>query len=247
MDKELMEWLEQKLFVFSKRDDLEKLRQETNANFRKLKEENRNLLIGEIERIKKELEELRREGQFDLGPLQKEMREEINNLEFKNQSMLLQSIRPIESSLVKMKEETLSSLHRVHVELESSLQATREETKNTLLQIKQEIASDLRFMREEGNANLTQSWERGFTQLSLWKDETKSDVNRLGEGIENLQSQVRTALGEIAVLNEKVKEGFLEVREELGAMIKFSYADLERRIAALEARVKTLEKRILPE
>jgi hypothetical protein len=51
---------------------------------------------------------------------------------------------------------------------------------------------------------------------------------------------------EIGLLKERIKEGFGEVREELGSMIKFSYADLERRFSALEARVKALEKMVLP-
>ncbi len=246
MDKELMELLEQKMFAFSKREDLERLRQDFHASFHKLKEESRNLLIGEMEQIKTELENLRRESQVDLAPLARQFEEETRNLELKVQSMLLQSIQPMESSLGRMKEETLSSFLCSQKEIESLLQAFREEIHTNLLKTKQEMASDLRFMKEEGNANLTQSWERGFTQLTLWKEEMKGELNHIGKGIDSLQAQVRTALGEIAVLNEKVKEGFIEVREELGAMIKFSYADLEKRIAALEARVKALEKQNRP-
>jgi polyhydroxyalkanoate synthesis regulator phasin len=51
---------------------------------------------------------------------------------------------------------------------------------------------------------------------------------------------------EVAELNGKIKEGFTEVKEELGSMIKFSYADLEKRINALEARIKALEKMVFP-
>jgi hypothetical protein len=36
------------------------------------------------------------------------------------------------------------------------------------------------------------------------------------------------------------------VKEELGSMIKFSYADLEKRFSTLEARLKALEKLVLP-
>ena len=43
-------------------------------------------------------------------------------------------------------------------------------------------------------------------------------------------------------LKEKMRENLTEVKEELGSMIKFSYADLEKKIAALEARIKALEK-----
>jgi hypothetical protein len=38
----------------------------------------------------------------------------------------------------------------------------------------------------------------------------------------------------------------VEVKEELGSMIKFSYADLEKKFSALEARIKALEKMVFP-
>jgi hypothetical protein len=47
-------------------------------------------------------------------------------------------------------------------------------------------------------------------------------------------------------LDEKVREGFAGVKDELGSMIKFSYSDLEKKLVSLEARVKTLEKMVLP-
>jgi hypothetical protein len=43
-----------------------------------------------------------------------------------------------------------------------------------------------------------------------------------------------------------MKEGFIDAKEELGSMMKFSYADLEKRLNALEARIKALEKMVFP-
>jgi archaellum component FlaC len=57
---------------------------------------------------------------------------------------------------------------------------------------------------------------------------------------------IRPMVGDIAELNGKVKEGLTEVKEELGSMIKFSYADLEKKINALKARIKALEKMVFP-
>jgi hypothetical protein len=37
----------------------------------------------------------------------------------------------------------------------------------------------------------------------------------------------------------------MEVKDELSSMIKFSFAELERRLNALEARIKVLEKIVL--
>lgn len=247
MDKEFLELLEEKLFVFSKRDDLERLRQETNANFRKLKEENRDLILGGIEGIRAEMEELKRERGVDLDPLCQEMKKEIKSLESKIQSVLLQSIPPLESSLEKMVGETRPTLQQLRQEIEADLQTVKDEIHTALLQSRQEITSDLQLTREEGKSNLLQARSEERENLFRMKEEMKMDFNRLGEGMENLSAQLRTAVGEIIVLKEKVREGFIEVREELGAMIKFSYADLEKRFAKLEARIKALEKLVLPE
>jgi hypothetical protein len=230
-----MEFFEQRLMVFAKRDDVEKLRQETSANFRKLKEENKELILGWIEGIKAEMEGLRKEARVDIGPIREDIKEEMKKLELKIQSTLLQSIQSIESSLQKMKEETSTAIQQSKTEVGSNLQMIKEETNTAILQSRQEIASSLQLMREEGRANLAQSGE-----------ETKAELNRLGEGMGNLNDQIRAAIQEITALNEKIKEGFNEVKEELGSMIKFSYADLEKRFGTLEARLKALEKLVLP-
>jgi len=227
MDKELMEFFEQRFMVFAKRDDVEKLRQETSANFRKLKEENKELILGWIEGIKAEMEGLRKEGRVDLDFIRENIKEEMKKLELKIQS--------IESSLEKMKEETNSSIHQSKQEIGSNLQAMRKETNATVLQSRQEMVSDLQLIREKGKTNFSQS-----------REEMRLEINRLGEGMGNLTDQIRKTMEEIMALNEKIKEGFNEVKEELGSMIKFSYADLEKRFGTLEARVKALEKLVLP-
>jgi hypothetical protein len=235
MDKELIEFFEQRLMVFAKRDDVERLRQETSANFRKLKEENKELILGWIEGIKAEMEGLRKEARVDIGPIREDIKEEMKKLGLKIQSTLLQSIQSIESSFQKMKEETSTAIQQSKTEVGFNLQMIKEETNTAILQSRQEIASSLQLMREEGRANLAQSGE-----------ETKVELNRLGEGVGNLNDQIRAAIQEITALNEKIKEGFNEVKEELGSMIKFSYADLEKRFGTLEARLKALEKLVLP-
>jgi len=235
MNKDQMELFEQMQLVFAKRDDIEKLRQEANSNFRKLKEENKELILGWIEGIKVEMEGLRREGRLEIDPFREGIKEEVEKLELKIQSVLFQAIQSIESSLQRIQEETQSSIQKSKQELGSSLQAIKDETHMAIVQSRQEMSSSLRLFGEEGKMNLSQS-----------REETKVDLSRLGEGMGNLGDQIRAATGEIVTLNEKIKEGFNEVKEELGSMIRFSYADLEKRFATLEARVKALEKLVLP-
>jgi len=50
----------------------------------------------------------------------------------------------------------------------------------------------------------------------------------LKTGLNQIQGQARQLVTDVATLNEKVRDGMVEVKEELGAMIKFSYADLEK-------------------
>ncbi len=72
------------------------------------------------------------------------------------------------------------------------------------------------------------------------------DIDRLNAGLEEITDKAHKVTEEIGVLSEKMKEGFAELKEELGSMIKFSFADLEKKLNALEARVKALEKKVLP-
>lgn len=232
MEREQMEYWEQRLFGFAKRDDVEKLRQETSAHFRKLREEYKEWILKWSEGVLSELEGLKKEGKVDMGPFLKALREEIEKLEGVIPSMFLQSVQPIES---KIKEEILSILQPFQQEMESTFKTMKEETVATFLRLRQDMISAFQTLREEERANFIKTDE-----------EWKIELHRFRHGIENLKNLIQVSTGEITVLNERVRDGFIEVREELGAMIKFSHADLDKRIAALEARVKALEKMVLP-
>ena len=78
------------------------------------------------------------------------------------------------------------------------------------------------------------------------KQEIKADSNRLGESVDGIREEIKKVAEEMVALNQKIKEGFVEVREELGSMMKFSYADLEKKFNTLEARIKALEKMVFP-
>jgi len=78
------------------------------------------------------------------------------------------------------------------------------------------------------------------------KDGAGADRGGFKEGMESLGDGIQKVTEEVASIKEKMKEGFGEVKEELGSMIKFSYADLEKKISALEARIKALEKMVFP-
>jgi isopenicillin N synthase-like dioxygenase len=191
MDQEIKDYLERKLTVLATKDDIEKIRQETNANFRKLKEENKTQATEWKQEIKGDLEQLTKSKGLEPDLIQETMKE----------------------GLMKIRVETQSTIDQLRQTMESSLQRLK---------------------------------ETGEVQAFRSKEETKSAVDQLKEGMEKFQGQMKKIGEEMLSLDQEIREGFTGVKDELGSMIKFSYSDLEKKLAALEARVKTLEKMVLP-
>jgi isopenicillin N synthase-like dioxygenase len=191
MDQEMKEYLDRRLNLLASKDDIEKIRQETNANFRKLKEENKTQATEWKQEIKGDLEQLTKSKGLEPDLIQETMKE----------------------GLMKIRVETQSTIDQLRQTMESSLQRLK---------------------------------ETGEVQAFRSKEETKSAVDQLKEGMEKFQGQMKKIGEEMLSLDQEIREGFTGVKDELGSMIKFSYSDLEKKLAALEARVKTLEKMVLP-
>lgn len=180
MDQEIKDYLERKLTLLATKDDIEKIRQETNANFRKLKEENKSQATEWKHEIKEDMEKITQNRSIEISPIREEMKEWVRKIE--------------------------------------------DGTQFALSQFRQTMDSSLQRMKEAGDAHATHS----------------------REGIDKFQDQMKKIVENMAALEEMIQEGFVGVKDELGSMIKFSYSDLEKKLASLEARVKTLEKMVLP-
>ncbi|MCX8117030.1 MAG: hypothetical protein N3G78_03720 [Desulfobacterota bacterium] len=228
MEKERMELFEQKLFSIARRDDVERMRQEFLALIRRLKEEQKESALRWLEGVQSELEGLKREAKVDLGPIMDGM----NELGSKIEALLFQMFQSLEP---KIKEVVASAIRAGLEEVSLGHRELKEEIRSGLLKQEGQLTSSFRSIQEEERATL----HRFGTEL-------KTEILQRTEGFDQLKGLLQNVSGEIESLNERVRDGFLEVREELGAMIKFSYADLDKRITALEARVKALEKKVLP-
>jgi polyhydroxyalkanoate synthesis regulator phasin len=86
--------------------------------------------------------------------------------------------------------------------------------------------------------------EEGAVSIGHLMQETKMDMDQLKGGIERVGRQVEQMAADAGTLKDKIREDVTQVKEELGPMIRFSYADLEKKIAALEARIQALENMI---
>ena len=72
----------------------------------------------------------------------------------------------------------------------------------------------------------------------------EAEINRLSNGQEELREETKRMADQTSSIHEKIKEGLTETKDELGSMMRFSFADLEKKINGLEARIKALEKMI---
>jgi F0F1-type ATP synthase membrane subunit b/b' len=201
MDKETKDFFDQKLFMLSTKDDIEKMRQEMKANLRQLKEETRNQVLEWKQEFKTELDRMKKEEKPEDG-----LKGELNKLKAEIQYALDQLGQKIGSSFKQVQDEARQ-------ELKASLQSAKDEKIGLIAEFYQRVKADLHPGKEK-------------------MDILVEEINRLTV--------------EFSLIDKNFKDAFAEIKEDLGSMIKFSYADLEKKLIALEARVKTLEKIVLP-
>ena len=215
MDQEIKDYLERKLTVLATKDDIEKIRQETNANFRKLKEENRTQATEWKQEIKGDLEQLTKSKGLEPDLIQETMKEGLMKIRAESQS----AIDQLKQTMGKGLEADL-----IQETMKEGLMKIRLESQSAIDQLRQTMDASLQRMKEAGEGQAIHS----------------------RAGIDKFQDQMKKIEENMVTLEEKIREGFTGVKDELGSMIKFSYSDLEKKLSSLEARVKTLEKMVLP-
>jgi len=143
-------------------------------------------------------------------------------------------------------------LEKLRQEMKASFRQLKEEGKTQLLEWKQGIITALEESRKQWSPELGSVREEILKALEREEkgvlpsiQETQSSLGELKTGLNQIQGQARQLVTDVGTLNEKVRDGMVEVKEELGAMIKFSYADLEKKLNALEARIQVLEKIVI--
>ena len=170
--------------------------------------------------------------------------------------------------LEKLRQETKSNFRQLKEESKNQILDWRQEVKADLEQlrkgesgetdsIRKEFRDGIMGLKAETQSVLGQSIQKIETFLQEINEEREIpppdagqgvdiDVSGLKDGIERLREGIKEVTEEILYVKEKMKDGFVEVQTELGSMMRFSYADLEKKFSALEARIKALEKMVFP-
>jgi len=164
MDQEIKDYLERKLTVLATKDDIEKIRQETNANFRKLKEENKTQATEWTQEIKGDLEQLTKSKGLEPDLIQETMKEGLMKIRVESQSAVDQLKQTIESSLQRLKETGEVQAFR-----------SKEETKSAMDQFKEGVEKFQGQMKKIGEemVSLNQEVREGLTGV---KDELGSMI-----------------------------------------------------------------------
>jgi hypothetical protein len=180
MDQEIKDYLERKLTVLATKDDIEKIRQETNANFRKLKEENKTQATEWTQEIKGDLEQLTKSKGLEPDLIQETMKEGLMKIRVESQSAIDQLRQTIESSLQRLKEtgevqafrskeETKSAMDQFKEAVEKS-QGQMKKIGEEMVSLNQEVREGLAGVKDELGSMIKFSYsdlERKLTELEV--------------------------------------------------------------------------------
>ncbi len=171
----------------------------------------------------------------DLEKLRQETKSNFRQLKEENKNQILEWKQEVKSDFEQLRKGETAEADPIRKELRDGIQELKAETQSALGQSIQRIETLLQDLEEEGK-----------TRSSGARPGASIEVSGLKDGIESLREATKDVKEEVLYIKEMMKDGFVEVQTELGSMMRFSYADLERKFNALEARIKALEKMVFP-
>jgi len=171
----------------------------------------------------------------DLEKLRQETKSNFRQLKEENKNQILEWKQEVKADLEQLRKGEAEQADPMRKEFRDGMQGLKVETQSALDQSFQKIETLLQEIKEAGE-----------TPSSDARQGPGIEVSGLKDGIESLKEGIKEVTEEILYIKEKMKDGFVEVQTELGSMMRFSYADLERKFNALEARIKALEKMVFP-
>lgn len=171
----------------------------------------------------------------DLEKLRQETKSNFRQLKEENKNQILEWRQEVKADLEQLRKGEAEQTDPMRREFRDGMQELKIQTRSALDQSFGKIGTLLQEIKEAGEVASSNARQGPNIEVSGWKD-----------GIESLREGIKEVTEEILYIKDKMKDGFVEVQTELGSMIKFSYADLERKFSALEARIKALEKMVFP-
>jgi len=191
-----------------------------------------------------DLERLRQEIRAGLRKLKEEEKAEALEKEQRTRAGLEDLGRRWVSELSVLRQELREGLRRLESAMEPQSPAAGEIIEASFRALTAETGGALDRLQQELTFLIRSNKEEEAASRNLTVKEARSDLDRLAETFQAVSEQMNRTGVETATLHEKIRGDLAGVKEELGAMMKFSFADLEKRINDLESKIKALEKMV---
>lgn len=136
-----------------------------------------------------------------------------------------------------MDQELISYLDR---RFEETTRRISEETARQIGTVREDLRTEIREQVGTVRGELR-------SDIAAARGEVRTEIRQLGVTVEALRTQIQTVAEGVATVDEKLERFRQEVSEEFDevkSMIKFSYAELDRRINQLETRTRDIEARV---
>lgn len=171
----------------------------------------------------------------DLEKLRQETKSNFRQLKEENKNQILEWKQEVKADLEQLRKGEAGQTDPMRKEFRDGMNELKVETQSALDQSFRKIETLLQEIKDESKLPLSDARQGPSVEMSELKDK-----------IEGLREGIKEVTEEILYVKDKMKDGFVEVQTELGSMMRFSYADLEKKFSALEARIKALEKMVFP-
>lgn len=222
MDKDVRDYLDQRLLIFTTKDDVEKLRQEMRANLLRFKEETKNQINESLNEIKSGLKDL------DLKMILEEMGKGFEKWQRDINLNLRSKLDEMDNNILQLEKDRANIIEQFHKEIDPRFERIKTEIIDI---IKDEVTLFVKSIKDELSSN-TKSTE------PLMRDVRKE--------IEYAQDQVKRISDEIKTFYDNIVNAVKDMRNDISSMLKISYRDFEKRLEELEQRIKAIEKIVFP-
>ena len=184
------------------------------------------------EEMKAEVMNLRSEMKTEITGLRSEMRTEIGTLRTDTEK----GIADLRTEVSTLRTDTENGMAGLRTEIGT----LRTDTEKGMADLRTEV-STLRTDTEKGMAELRSEMKdmenRVLHQFHITAEALRDDIKLVAEGVMTLNEKVEREMSQF-------RKEMAYSHEELKAMIKFSYSELDRRITTLEHDLENLKRRV---
>ena len=192
---------------------------------------------------KEDIEKLRQEMKNTFRQWKEETKQQANDGKQDVHNLVEEAKKQWKTESASLSEAFLKEMKRWKDETRSSM--TPSSIDGMVKKIQEELKAGSDRSKRDMEAVLHVAKEGSQKEVLPVLQESRKELQGLKGGMTSLEERVNQIASDLRESTESIRASLGDVKGELGAMIKFSFADLERRLNTLEVRIQVLEKIVL--